>query len=577
MLRIVFIALVFLIAGCSQEADESKTPSPGGSSSGQTPSSVENSVDTAGQAGSMAEVSPQPAQVAVQPVVVSPQAQLVQQSAEFRLQWEDVEAGVPVVRGEGASVAIHGLLNSNSAAGIAALRAMFAVSDAGAVISVDEINPGYYKLIVKGVRRDKTCAKEVAVSWDGGDVDKQFSGSQNFIVPSVVGNDKSALQLVSSEIFPGDDGVLELVFNRTLKEGQALKHLISSDYRFTSYKIVANKVYLGLNNNRAKSVAIVLHKELQDECGIGLSHMQQKSFSIDPLKPGVRFTGKGVILPDAEKIELPFQAVSAKSVTITAFEVFENNIAQFLQENKLGETKSLERVGRFIWQKSITLDESSIRTWKDYRLDISALMQKKTGSLIRLYLSVDRGDSLYPCSDAENAVAVPKKTLPANAEQFKHEDGNSSWDMWQQGRGNYHSNNACKDDYYANASETQAAKNLLRSNIGLIVKQAPASDRLHVTVTSLKTAAPIEKAKVEVFNYQGQRIGAGWSDSRGFASFQVKGKPFYLKAFKDMQDGYIKLSAISALTTSQFDIGGKHLSSNINGFIYGEREVWRPS
>ncbi|WP_432473470.1 alpha-2-macroglobulin family protein [Amphritea sp. HPY] len=548
MLRLTIVLLVLLLSGCGNDTDTVTV----------------NKKDTPSHAASSPTDDAQPSDA-------------VQQSAELQLTWSDYADGSPVVRDStSTTVDIYASLSSSLEVGGADLATMFAVSDASARIELSDKGAGHYDVVIGNISRDQSCAREISVNWDGGDLNEDFSGKQNFIVPAVEGNDRSPLQLLSSEIFPGDSGAIELVFNRNLKTDQALKHLISSSYSFTSYKTVKNKVYLGLNHSSTEQIDLTIHKELQDGCGIGLSARQQKSFSIEPQKPGVRFTGKGVILPDASKIELPFQAVSAKSVTITAFEVFETNIGQFLQENKLQDTKSLERVGRFIWQKSISLDETSNRTWKDYRLDVSELLNKQTGSLIRLYLSLDRGDSLYPCSDEENAVPLPERSLPVNAEEFSYAGGSSSWDSYEQSSNSRHNNNACKDSYFARSSDTKSAKNLLRSNIGIIAKQAPQSDIIHVTTTSLKTAQAIQGVQLDVFNFQGQRIGVGQSDKQGFAVLEVSGKPFYLQAQNGPQKGYIKLSDVSALTTSQFDIGGKHLQSNINGFSYGERDVWRP-
>ncbi len=497
------------------------------------------------------------------------------------LQWIDIDQDRPVVRDDTAdTVSVRAYVKGAEGLRSADIEKRISVSDRDAVVTV--IMPenvagasgkqALPELVISNIARTDNCTQELTVSWTKTADDR---GQQVFIVPGSSG-DNSPLELISGGIVDNAGGVLELIFNRKLDSHQALKHLVSSPYRFTRYQVEGNKLRLGLNNSNAESVKLTVYKELQDVCGVGMAASQNKTFNIAPMKPAVRFTGQGMILPDGARIELPFQAVSAKSVTVTAFEVFADNIGQFLQENRLQDNQSLDKVGRFIWQKSIPLDDGSLRSWQDYRLDLSELLNQKTGSLIRLSLSLDRGDSLLPCTDAENAVPLPERKLPASADQLQHVDGDSSWNNFNQTSTRANSLSACSDRYYQYAAGTRAAKNLLRSNIGIVVKQAPDADIAHVIITNLQTSEPIANTAVELFNFQGQSVGQGRTDKQGFADVKLSGKAFYLQAAADDQVGYLKLNEVSALTTSQFDIGGTHLQSNIDGFIYGERDIWRP-
>ncbi len=507
------------------------------------------------------------------PIIV--EAPVVQQTSGLKLTWADKSDSGPIARVDTSrSVDIYAELVSSLPVRGDDLEKMFSISDPNVQHGLSEISKGRYTLVFNNISRGELCAREVEVSWSGNEVDPKFMGKQRFVIPSKGGKDLSPLKLESTEIFPEPGGSIELSFNRPLKKGQNLKHLITANYPFTSYEIKGKKVFLGLAFVRQSSIDITVYKEIQDECGISLASPATKAFSVEPLKPGVKFTGRGVILPDAEKIELPFQAVSAKSVTVTAFEVFDDNIGQFLQENKFDGVKSIERVGRYIWQKTVTLDSTSLRTWKDYKLDVSELMNQKKGSLIRLFLSIEGADSIFTCSDG--SVFTNKKSLPESAEEFVHDRDHSSWDMFENNRSHSQHLNPCEDNYYERAADARSARNFIRSNVGLIVKQAANSSRLLVTATDLKTSEPLSAANIIFYNFQDQEIGRFYTDLNGFAEVSVQGVPFYLKAVSKGQIGYLKLAGINALTTSQFDIGGQKLLSNINGFAYGERDVWRP-
>ncbi|WP_164549111.1 alpha-2-macroglobulin family protein [Amphritea opalescens] len=556
MLRVSMLFLVVLLAGCNDDA-------------ATTDAQTENK-DTTVSSEAMSEPVSAASDADEMPSPAS-SSDAAMPTKSFTLRWLDSQAGQPAVRDASTdTVDIYAVIETDKTLNAAEFASLIQVSDSAAKVAVNTTGK-QPQLVISNIVRPRDCGQEVTVSW--GDTDAQM---QRFMVPAVSGADNSPLELISGAIVGDSGGVLELIFNRQLKQDQALKHLISSAYRFTRYQIEGNKLRLGLNNSAADKVNVTIHKELQDRCGMGLRSSLRQSFEIAPHKPGVRFAGSGIILPDAAHIELPFQAVSAKSVTVTAFEVFGDNVGQFLQENRLDGSRSLDKVGRFLWQKSIPLTGSDLRSWQDYRLDITELMEHKGGSLIRLYLSLDRGDSMIACSDTENAVPLPKQTLPESADELNYGGGYSSWNNFEPGSSRTTHLSACDDRYYRFSSDAKAAKNLLRSNIGIVVKQSPSGQYARVITTNLKTAEPLVGTTVELFNFQGQSVGKSNTDSDGFARVELHGKPFYLQAQAGDQLGYIKLNDAGALTTSQFDIGGTHLQSNIDGFIFGERDIWRP-
>jgi hypothetical protein len=94
---------------------------------------------------------------------------------------------------------------------------------------------------------------------------------------------------------------------------------------------------------------------------------------------------------------VPFEAVSARAVRVTALQVFEPNIPQFLQVNPLSGSQELGRVGRVLWRKTIPLASPIPGKWTRYDLDVTELMRKHPGGLFQLTLSLAPGDALYDC------------------------------------------------------------------------------------------------------------------------------------------------------------------------------------
>ena len=52
------------------------------------------------------------------------------------------------------------------------------------------------------------------------------------------------------------------------------------------------------------------------------------------LKPGVRFVGNGVILPDSSLLTVPIETINVDSFQVSAFRIYDDNLGQFLQSNK---------------------------------------------------------------------------------------------------------------------------------------------------------------------------------------------------------------------------------------------------
>src|SRR5690606_10056412 len=55
----------------------------------------------------------------------------------------------------------------------------------------------------------------------------------------------------------------------------------------------------------------------------------------EQVKPAVRFTSKGSILPATDGLVVPFEAVNLSAVDVQITKVYEKNVLQFLQVNNL--------------------------------------------------------------------------------------------------------------------------------------------------------------------------------------------------------------------------------------------------
>ena len=79
-----------------------------------------------------------------------------------------------------------------------------------------------------------------------------------------------------------------------------------------------------------------------------------------------------------------------------------------------------------------------------------------------------------------------------------------------------------------------------------------------------------------MLDYQQQVVAKANSDNDGFATFNLKSKPYLVIAKRGDEKGYLKVDDGSSLPLSRFDISGEEVKNGIKGFIFGERGVWRP-
>ena len=278
---------------------------------------------------------------------------------------------------------------------------------------------------------------------------------------------------------------------------------------------------------------------------------------------------------------MPIEAVNLRAVQVAAFQIYPGNMAQFFQVNSLDGVGGVARVGRYLWRKTVPLSDDPAVTGRMTRfdLDVTPLFKENPGSLFRLVLSFNRGNSTYPCaaSDAPVVTEPPVKNMDDTGYGRY-----ANWDYYDEGYA-YSSgdwsrrNDPCADAYYIPRynHEAVAGRNFFSSDIGLVAKLEE-NGTLHVVTTDIGTARPLSGLRVRAYNYQNQLLGETTSDANGFAVFALKDRAFYVSAEGGGDIGYLRIAGEGALPLSHFDIGGEVSEKGVKGFLYGERGVWRP-
>ncbi len=428
---------------------------------------------------------------------------------------------------------------------------------------------------VDGIKRAKAQGKLV-LKWDGGAIDASSSGKREVEIPAL-----NVFKVTDIKPIQDKEQYIVVYFSDNVDKRQNIRGLVDVNQRGFTTSVDGNIIRIYPKQKFVGKINVTLAPGIRNSRGERLNMRVKKVVAFSSQKPQVRFVGKGVILPANKVLSIPFEAINVKSVQVTAFRIYDNNIGRFLQANTLDGSDELGRVGRYQWRKTISLPVTTSDKWNRYSLDATQLLHDNPGGMFRLTISINRGNSSYSCTEDENKVPVVKEAPLSNNEDLNVSE-KSGWDFadsyYNQDSDSYNwadRDNPCKDAYYQYGTGVKAERNFLASNIGLLVK-SDRTDVLHIVATNLRTADPYKGVKIRIMNFQDQVMKEVTTGSDGFATAQLDGTPFYLEAQKGEEKGYLKLSKGTALPTSHFDVGGDTVQAGVKGAIYGERGVWRP-
>ena len=513
-------------------------------------------------------------------------------SYSFRVLQQEMsvrETGL-VAAGEGDAMQLGGVIETGDSAQAQAVEKILSAQQHGKPLPVrwQHADARTHLFTVEGITRGDT-ASTLQLRWDGMPIGVDRRGERSVPIPAA-----RAFELLSARAVTQPDTSIEVRFSQPLDARQNPAGLVRVNGIDARAQIdgAALRVYpetagAGLDGDQQLQVDAAL----RSSAGKTLAAAVQKTVSFRAQLPAVRFAGKGSILPAAERLTLPIEAVGVSAVQLRVFEIDARNIGQYLQRNALDYAGSgyisdyaQRDVGRYRWQKTLQLPQVPASQWQRYELDVSDLVASHKGSLLRLELQILPQHSVYPCdtppagegdefSERENiddrnyeGYEQPS-AVPSHLQRYFDSAGYYDWSA---------SRNPCSSRYYSPYREhARVAQMFFASSIGVLAK-AGSDGKLHVVATQLQTAAPLTDAAVQVFNYQQQRIGEGRTDGDGLLTLTPEGVPFVVRVEKDGDVNYLKVPRNEALPTAQFNTGGSKPAQGLKGFFYGERDIWRP-
>lgn len=418
---------------------------------------------------------------------------------------------------------------------------------------------------ISGVGR-KHDASNLYIHWKSKQIDDQFSGNKKIVI-----HPKGVFEVLSVETARGNTRKLTVHFTGPLDRTQQLDGLVQiSGYTGTCrYDASGSQLKVYPQQPVTSPFNVTVSKAIRHKDGTKMKKVYSATASFEPIKPAVRTSGKGVIVPHNTEIIFPFEAINLKGATVEVFKIFQDNVLQFLQYNELSTTYGLQPVGRIIHQQEIDLislnGESNEESYVRYALDLQKIIDPDPGAIYQVRIGFDQHHVLsYPCveSPVEVIVAAQRDGYTSIMENYRYDDY-----RWEDRE------NPCKPAYYN--SDRVLSRNVLASNIGVIAK-CEGDNRIHLAITDLIHVEPMSGMEVSFYDFQQQIITSATSAASGQLTIDLERTPAFAVLQKNGEYGYISLQDQRANSLSEFDVSGSSKRQGLDGMIYGERGVWRP-
>jgi len=434
----------------------------------------------------------------------------------------------------------------------------------------EDLGKNTFRFTINDVLRTNVPS-EAVISWRSNYYSDMDCNGRKVVSIPPVGNFMHIHTTSSS--YPAQSITLE--FSDPIKKNQLLDGLIRIGNEEATFTVEDNKIHIFPTHRLLGEKEVTIEQHILNTQGQILQKKSSALVVFEELYPEVRSVGKGTIIPHSGVLPFSFESVNISAVDVRIIQITEKNIPQFLQINKLNESSELKRVGKILLNKKIALGKNKkidLKNWNRHVLDLSKLIRTEPGAIYEVAIGFRKSYSLYPCDDTTGGDS--KDMTHIDQDYWDDPEYRYYWDDTYYDDESYNDrDNPCKKYYYN--SDRMIVRNILASNLGIIAKRG-SEGTVFAAVTDLLTTAPMADVTLEIYDYQQQLIASGKTSADGTSNIKVKAKPFLLIAKYGKQRGYLRMDNGSSLSLSRFDTGGKEYHKGMKGFIFGERDVWRP-
>jgi len=350
---------------------------------------------------------------------------------------------------------------------------------------------------IHGIKR--TNKKEVVkVKWTGIPINVKTIDSTTV---NIVSKDSFDIVYCKQLYFP-EPGIV-LRFSDLLNYYIPIDSLISisnlEKYRFS---LSDNQIKIQFDTITVSNHKLIVSKQLTNNKEITLSNKFSFMFNLSHSRPIIGLANNSIYSPiDESPNLLDIKALNLKSFNIKVTHIPDKNMMQFLQINNIDEAKEMDRVGKDIYSKTFNLAKNldfNPNQLTEYNLNILDVDLSKNG-LYQFEFSYNRGDVVY-----ENSKVI-------NSETNDFESGIYSY-------------NVIYSDIYAIAKQTSF-------------------DTVHFYTNSLNTGLPIKKARIEIYDFQQNKLGTLLTNEKGTAKIKLLRKSVFVKIQSGNDITYLKINS----------------------------------
>ncbi|RZJ59507.1 MAG: hypothetical protein EOO45_25530, partial [Flavobacterium sp.] len=409
------------------------------------------------------------------------------------------------------------------------------------------------------------------ISWNGSGADVDKQGTHDF---EILGKDN--FKVISMDAAQADNQSLLINFSDPIRKDQDFSGLVAVESAGNvTFAVDGNllKVFFAepLNGN----FLVEVFQGIESVDGFKTKNTFSKKVLFEQLLPEIKFIQSGTILPSSNNLKLNFQAVNLSAVDVKVFRIYENNVMQFLQDNELDGSYNLRKVALPIASKKIVINTDKLinySKWNSYALDLSSLIKPEQGAIYRVELTMKKAYSLYKCNDITKEEEAEAEEVDEPAEENYGNGDEEYYDYYEYDYDWRERENPCSKSFFYNK---KVATNVLASDLGVIAKRGD-NNSYFFAVNDIITTDPVADAKIEIFNYQQQKLASVQTGSAGTIGFTLDKPGYFAIVKKGNNTTYVKLFDGNSKSLSNFDVDGTKLQKGLKGYIYGERGVWRP-
>lgn len=428
-----------------------------------------------------------------------------------------------------------------------------------------------FEFVVTDIKRTPT-AQKLILKLDGNPVKANQKYEKEIEIAAC-----DIFKILSARVVFASSPYIEINFSDALKQNQNLDGLVNVFDSEATFKteIINNKIIVSSQSRINDKVRLTVASGIQNIAGKKLASDQTFNLDFNYTPPEIHAVKKGVILPTGDHgLLFPFEAVNLKAADVKIVKIFENNVLRFLQDDDLNTCDSWRMYysGITVFNKTVHFTENPTANKPErYCLDLNKLIKAEPGAIYNISITFRKSHTTLGNSEGDDC----SNEQDVCQTDFTQEEHESLWSYSYSGEYEWENrDNPAYKAYYT--PDRGIRQNILASNLGLTVKKG-LDGTLTAFASDIISANPVSKAQIEVFSKQEQLLSTKSTDDAGMAIIEkIPANAMFVVAKSGTNRAFIKLNDGQSLSLSKFDIKGNAVQNGLQGYLFGERGVWRP-